>query len=47
MGDFNFNQTAIQQIILESSSVAGAVNVKNDIDTLKNKLLDKRYFTHF
>ena len=47
MGDFNFNQTAIQQIILESSSVAGAVNVKNDMDTLKNKLLDKRYFTHF
>jgi uncharacterized membrane protein len=47
MGDFNFNPTAIQQTILESSSVAGAVNVKNDMDTLKNKLLDKRYFTHF
>ena len=47
MGDFNFNPTAIQQKILESSSVAGAVNVKNDMDTLKNKILDKRYFTHF
>ena len=45
MGDFNFNPTAIQQTILESSSVAGAVNVKNDIDTVKNRILEGRHFT--
>ena len=45
MGDFNFNPTAIQQTILESSSVAGAVNVKNDMDTLKNRILEWRHFT--
>lgn len=44
MGDFNFNPTAIQQTILESSSVTGAVKITDESDILKNKNLDKRYF---
>ncbi len=47
MGDFNFNPNAIQQTILESCSVAGAVKIKNESDILKNKILDKRYFAQF